>query len=80
MRTTVTLHEDVRKALEALRRERGLGTSEALNELVRRGLAVTSSADERRPFVQHTSSMGTPHIPIDDIGEALELLEGMAHR
>jgi predicted ATPase len=77
MRTTVTLDDDVAKALEAIRRERGLGTSAALNELVRRGLAVTSTRARR--FRQRTSSMGTARVPLDDIGLALELLEGEAH-
>lgn len=79
MRTTVTLDDDVAKALEALRRERGLGTSAALNELVRRGLAVTEQATPP-PFRQRTSSMGAPRVPLDDIGQALELLEGEGHR
>ena len=77
MRTTVTLDDDVAKALETLRRERGMGTSAALNELVRRGLAA--SAARAKPFRQRTSSMGSPRIALEDIGSALELLEGEAH-
>lgn len=77
MRTTVTLDDDVVKALEALRRERGLGTSAALNELVRRGLAA--GASRATPFRQRTSDLGAPRVPLDDIGQALELLEGEAH-
>ena len=78
MRTTVTLDDDVRKALETLRREEGLGTSAALNALVRRGLAARSTASDVA-FRQRTSTMGPPRIPLDDIGSALELLEGEAH-
>lgn len=74
----MTLDDDVVKAIEALRRERGLGASAAVNELVRRGLA--SPAEPPARFHQRTSSMGTPRVPIDDIGSALELLEGEAHR
>ena len=37
MRTTVNLDDDVSAALDRLRRERGLGRSEAVNELVRSG-------------------------------------------
>ena len=77
MRTTVTLDDEVAKALDALRRERGLGTSAALNELVRRGLAATPSP--QKPFRQRTSSMGPARVPLDDIGAALELLEGETH-
>ena len=77
MRTTVSLDDDVAKALDQQRRERGLGTSAALNELVRRGLASTSARPT--PFRQRTSDMGAARIPLDDIGHALELLEGEAH-
>lgn len=77
MRTTVSLDDDVAKALEQLRRERGLGTSAALNELVRRGLASASTPPP--PFRQRTSDMGAARVPLDDIGQALELLEGEAH-
>lgn len=77
MRTTVTLDDDVAKALEAMRRERGLGTSAALNELVRRGLAAGTTPPRR--FTQRTSDMGEPRVPLDDIGSTLELLEGEAH-
>jgi hypothetical protein len=78
MRTTVTLDDDVARAVEQLRRERGLGVSAALNELVRRGLAAASAPP--KPFRQRTSDLGAPRVPLDDIGEALELLEGEAHR
>lgn len=74
----MTLDDDVRKAVEALRRERGLGTSAALNELARRGLA-TSEQVQTAPFRQATSAMGPPRIPLDDIGQALELAEGETH-
>ena len=78
MRTTVTLDDDVAKALEALRREEGLPTSAALNRLVRQGLAAAAAT--RPPFRQQTSPMGRPRISIDNIGEALEILEGEAHK
>lgn len=73
----MTLDDDVAKALEALRRERGLGTSAALNELARRGMAT--AATPPKAFRQRTSSMGPSRVPLDDIGHALELLEGEAH-
>lgn len=78
MRTTVTLDDDVARALEQLRRERGLGVSAALNELVRRGLAAAEAPTKR--FRQRTSDLGPARVPLDDIGHALELLEGEAHR
>jgi hypothetical protein len=73
----MTLDDDVVKALETLRRERGLGTSAALNELVRRGLAAAPPRPKR--FRQRTSDMGAPRVALDDIGTALELVEGEGH-
>jgi predicted ATPase len=77
MRTTVKLDNDVARAVEDLRREEGLGVSAALNTLARRGLATQS--EKRSRFVQTVSPMGESRIPLDDIGAALEVLEGEAH-
>jgi len=74
----VTLDDDVVKALDAIRRERGLGTSAALNELVRQGLAIRPGRAQR--FRQRTSPLGIARVPLDDIGGALEILEGETHR
>ncbi len=77
MRTTVTLAPDVAAAVDEMRRE-GRGVSDAVNELARRGLATGGA--ERKRFVQKTSRMGRPRIPLDNIGEALDILEGPFHR
>lgn len=74
MRTTVTFDEDTAAAVEQLRRERGVGISAAVNELVRR--AVTRQA-RAHPFVQRTSA-GHARIDVTDVGEALEILDGPA--
>lgn len=76
MRTTVTLDEDFAAAVREARR-RGIGVSEALNELARRGLAGGHADPE--PFTQDTSSMGAPRVPLDDVAGALALLEGDTH-
>lgn len=78
MRTTVQLDPDIVRAVEHLRRAAGMGVSEAVNTLARRGLAARES--EPQPFTQSTSPMGRPRIPLDDIGAALEILEGDTHR
>mgnify|MGYP000858155315 FL=1 len=79
MRTTVSLDQDVAKAIADLRREQGLGLSAAVNELVRRGLSLGGHGAVQ-PFRQTASPMGAPRVPLDDIGSALELLEGESHR
>lgn len=73
MRTTVVLDDDVVAAVEQLRRERSLGLSEALNELVRAGLAAPRPTKAR--FRQRSHRMGL-RIDVSNVAEALELLEG----
>jgi hypothetical protein len=73
MRTTVTLADDVAAAVEQLRRERGTGVSDAVNELVRRGLAGSPA---RKEFRQQTSAMGESTVGVDDIAGLLETLDG----
>jgi hypothetical protein len=74
MRTTVTLSEDVAAAVEKLRRERGIGLSEAVNDLVRSGLTAECST---RPFRQQTHDLGDG-VDFSNIAEAIETLDGPA--
>lgn len=76
MRTTVEFDADTAAAIERLRREEGIGLSEAVNRLVRRGLA----AREVTPaFRQRTRPLGIK-IDVSNVGEALDVLEGPAAR
>lgn len=71
-RTTVELRPDTARAVEALRRERGLGVSEAVNELIRRGLV----AEPTRPsFRQRTAPLGLS-MDMSNVADALEILDG----
>ena len=80
MRTTVTFDQDVESALRRLRRERGLGLSEAVNELVRAGLAAGRlSADRPGPFRQPTAALDV-RIDVANVAEALEQLDGPTAR
>ncbi len=73
MRTTITLAEDVAAAVEHLRRRRGSGISEVVNDLLRQGLA----RDQPRPqFEQRGSDMGVPRLELDDVSGLLDALEG----
>ncbi|HEX3737291.1 MAG TPA: hypothetical protein VHV53_07080 [Solirubrobacterales bacterium] len=72
MRTTIDLADDVVAAIEKARRERGLGLSEAVNDLVRAGLLT----DQPRPPIDPPAyEMGPPRIDYSNIGEVLELLD-----
>lgn len=74
VRTTVTLEKDVAAAVERLRRERGLGLSAAVNDLIRIGLAFRQAKPER--FVQKTYDMGPELIDVTNVAEALAQAEG----
>ncbi|HMR97439.1 MAG TPA: hypothetical protein PKE05_18050 [Microthrixaceae bacterium] len=72
MRTTVDLDADASAAVERLRRDQGLGLSQAVNELIRRGLV---SRPPRTDFRQHTEPLGI-RIDVSDIAAAIETIEG----
>jgi hypothetical protein len=72
MRTTVEFDNDTAEAVAALRRERGIGVSEAVNELIRRALLPRPS---HAPFRQATHRLGV-RIDVSNVAEALETLEG----
>lgn len=73
MRTTITLAEDVAAAVEQVRRRRGSGISEVVNDLLRRGLARDEPAT---PFRQRASDMGVPRVDLDDVAGLLDALDG----
>jgi Arc/MetJ family transcription regulator len=73
MRTTITFDDDVAAAVERIRRERSIGVSEAVNELVRAGLST--SKKKRGEFRQTTWPLGLK-IDVTNVAEALEQLEG----
>lgn len=76
MRTTVTLAKDAAAAVERLRRERNIGVSEAVNELIRTGLAAPR---QQRNFEQATHDMGRG-IDYTNVAEAIETLDGPTAR
>ena len=72
MRTTVELDSDTEQAVQALRREKGRGVSEAVNELIRRGMLAEPYA---KPFVARSQRLGL-RIDVSNVADALDLLEG----
>jgi Arc/MetJ family transcription regulator len=76
MRTTVEFDDDVARAVEALRRTSGVGVSEAVNDLIRRGLLARPH--ERR-FEPIHRQLGLT-IDVSNIADALDLLEGAEAR
>ena len=76
MRTTVTIDDDVAAAIARLRRERGIGLSEALNELARAGML---HRPDRKRFRQRTARLGL-RIDVSNVAEAIERLDGPSAR
>jgi metal-responsive CopG/Arc/MetJ family transcriptional regulator len=76
MRTTVTFDDDVAAAVDRLRRERSIGLSEAVNELIRAGLRMKPA---KPGFRQGSRSIGL-RIDVSNVAEALEVLEGPGRR
>lgn len=72
MRTTVEFDPDTAKAIEAMRRERGTGVSEAVNELIRRGLLAPPPEERFRPIHRELGLT----IDVSNVADALDLLEG----
>ena len=71
MRTTFTLDADVAAAVERLRREEGLGLSEAVNRLVRSALVHPGP---RHRYRHRSSDVGIT-VDVTDIGGVLDLLD-----
>lgn len=72
MRTTITVADDVAAEMDRLRRVEGLGPSEALNLLARRGMA--GGTTRPAPYRHRTADVGV-RIDVSNIGEVLDLLD-----
>ena len=68
VRKTINIDDDVAAAIERLRRERGIGISEAVNLLARAGL---SRGPIRRRFRQRSAKIGLI-VDVANIADAME--------
>lgn len=73
MRTTLSLDPDVVAAVERLRRDEDLGLSEAVNELVRSGLAARSTPAPE-PYQPRNADIGIK-ADVASMAETLDLLD-----
>lgn len=72
MRTTVVIDSDVAAEVERLRR-RGLGISEALNLLARRGM-TTEAAAKPIKYRHRTAKIGLK-VDVTNVADVLDLLD-----
>lgn len=77
MRTTVDLAADVASAVQRLRRDRAIGLSEAVNELIRAGL---TKKERSTRFRQKTHDLGKATIDYSNVADAIESADGTASR
>jgi Ribbon-helix-helix protein, copG family len=71
VRTTVSLDDDVAAEVRRVRRERGVGLSEALNELARAGIAASRVDYVYRHPVHDMRAL----IDLSNVADVLELLD-----
>lgn len=72
VRTTVVMDSDVAAEVERLRRQ-GLGVSEALNLLARRGMAAQTGAPGA-PYRHRTARVGLK-VDVTNVADVLDLLD-----
>jgi Arc/MetJ family transcription regulator len=71
MRTTITLDDDVSAEVERLRRETGVGASEAVNQLIRAGM---SNAQPRFSYEHRSADVGLK-VDVTNVAAVLDLLD-----
>lgn len=77
MRTTLTLDDDVAILLERLRKEKGTGLKELINEALRQGLArMKTPGPPPRPFRTTVNKSGRCLLPtLDCVSEVIDFLD-----
>jgi metal-responsive CopG/Arc/MetJ family transcriptional regulator len=77
VRTTVSLDDDVAAAVDRVRRERSVGLSEAVNDLIRAGLRARPEGPKRVRMRRHDLGL---KVDVTNVAEAIEILDGPAAR
>lgn len=83
MRTTVTLDDDVARALERIQAEERTTFRKLLNDAIREGLAARERRARQRPTQVKTTqarSLGPKLNSFDNTSELLALLEGDTYK
>lgn len=82
MRTTITLDDDVAAELNSLRARQAKPFRQLINEVLRAGLSHLERVETgpRGPFTR-VVDLGRPRLPdVDDVSEALAIVEGDSYR
>jgi Arc/MetJ family transcription regulator len=77
MRMTLTIDDDVAAELNRIRRQKDASLKDVVNNTLRSGLRAAKTRQQpRKPFRMMTFDGGEQLIPIDNVAEALAILEG----
>jgi hypothetical protein len=76
IRTTVTLDEDVFARLKQASLQRGTPFRTLLNDVLRSALTSLNAPAPQKPFRIKAVHLGEPKINLNNIGKAIELIEG----
>lgn len=79
MRTTLTLDDDVAAKLREVVRQSGKSFKEAVNDLIRAGLAARKMPLEK-PFRVEARPLGSKGFSYDKVEELLDIAEGPERR
>lgn len=80
MRTTLTLEPDIALKLKRLMQRRRLSLKQAVNDALRRGLAMPDEPPERKFRVEPHSCRFKPGIDLDKMNQLVDELEADAVR
>jgi len=80
IRTTVTLDQDVYERVKQESRSHQISFKQALNALLRTGLAAPQVSDRTPPETRLNLGPPLPGVNYDDIEGLIELAEGPFHR
>jgi ribbon-helix-helix CopG family protein len=82
MRTTLTIDDDIAAVLTRLRKSRGIGLRDLINEALRRGLQdMKQKPKDRRQFRTQSVNLGRAKIEsLDNIADVLSIAEGDAFK
>jgi antitoxin component of RelBE/YafQ-DinJ toxin-antitoxin module len=77
MRTTLTIDEDVAIRLNELQKNKGITFKDAVNLLLRKGLAIEEKPKKVKPFKIEAHDFGKPLIDVnfDKTSEVIDLLD-----
>ena len=81
MRTTVTIEDGLEKQLRQYAGKHSLKFKQALNEVLRKGLAETNRPRKTKVYKTRPKKIGLkPGLNYDNVAELLEQVEGPAFR